>query len=94
MDIPGLIEKFGVSIGLLIYFIWRDYQTSKEHKADLKDIANKAVQSIDKSTESIVDSTNSIVKNTEVISNNSNILNTIQGVLLKYKGGSQDGNGN
>lgn len=93
MDIAEIVSKFGLPTGLLIYFIWRDYQTSKEHKADLKEIANKAVQAIDKSTDAINESTKQITKDCEVIGENSDIMNTVKGVLLQ-KGGAQNGTGN
>lgn len=78
MDLGALVQNLGFPIAIAVYFIWRDYQTSKEHKADLKDIANKAVQAIDKSTDAINDST-------DAISNNSHILERVNGVLLARK---------
>jgi hypothetical protein len=95
MDIAELVNKFGLPVGLLLYFIWRDYQTSKEHKADMRDIAVKSVQAIDKSTEALNDSVDAIEKSTTAIGNNSNILNTVKGVLSmsNNKGsGNVDGN--
>jgi hypothetical protein len=50
----------------------------------LKDIANKAVQAIDKSTDAINDSTTAI-------SNNSHILERVNGVLLAKKEQSNGG---
>lgn len=81
MDIVTVVEKFGLAVGLLVYFIWRDYQTSKEHKADMRDIAIKSVQAIDKGTEALNDSTEVIRTNNGVISENTNIINRIKGVL-------------
>lgn len=75
MDLSALVQNFGFPVAIAVYFIWRDYQTSKEHKADLKEIANKAVQSIDKSTDAINDSIDAIGKN-------SHILERVNGVLL------------
>lgn len=79
----ALVQNLGFPVAIAVYFIWRDYQTSKEHKADLKEIANKAVQSIDKSTDAINDSI-------EAISNNSHILERVNGVLLARKEQSND----
>lgn len=93
MEAAALIEKFGLAIGLLIYFIWRDYQTSREHKADLKDIANKSVQAIDKGTEAIRDGIEVAEKSNKIIGENSNILNRVKGVLSVRKD-SHDGSGN
>jgi len=75
MDLGALVQNLGFPVAIAVYFIWRDYQTSKEHKADLKEIANKAVQSIDKSTDAINDSI-------EAIGKNSHILERVNGVLL------------
>lgn len=94
MEIAALIERFGLAIGLLIYFIWRDYKTSKEHKEDMRNIAVQSVKAIDRSTESIKDSVEVAEKSNKAIGENSNILNTVKGVLLKRNKGAQDGNGN
>lgn len=94
MDIASIIDKFGLPVGLLIYFIWRDFQTSREHKADLKDVANKAVQAIDKGTEAINDSAKVIEKSNTQLSENSNILNRVIGVLSTKNRGQNDGGGN
>lgn len=83
MDLGALVQNLGFPIAIAVYFIWRDYQTSKEHKADLKDIANKAVQAIDKSTDAIVDSTSAI-------SNNSHLLERVNGVLLSRREQTDD----
>lgn len=81
MDLGALVNQFGLPIGLLFYFIWRDYQTAKEHKADMRDIAIKSVQAIDKGTDAIGESTKALEANTVVISDNSDILNEVKGVL-------------
>jgi len=94
MDIATIVDKFGLPVGLLLYFIWRDYQTSKEHKADLKDVANKAVQAIDKSTDGLNESREVIEKSTLQMSENSNILNRVIGVLSTKNRDQRNGNGN
>lgn len=93
MDIAEIVSKFGLPTGLLIYFIWRDYQTSKEHKADMREIAIKSVQAIDKSTDAMLESTKAVEEGSQVIRENSDTLNTVKGVLLQ-KGGAQNGTGN
>lgn len=92
MDLGALVNQFGLPIGLLFYFIWRDYQTAKEHKADMRTIAIQSVQAIDKGTEAIKDSTTTTDKNTQVISDNSDILNEVKGVLSMR--GNTNGTGN
>lgn len=92
MELASVVERFGLAIGLLIYFIWRDYQTGKEHKADMRDIAIKSVQAIDKGTDAINDNTVEIKKNTSVISDNSDTLNQVKGVLLDDRS-TRNGNG-
>lgn len=83
MDLSALVQNFGFPVAIAVYFIWRDYQTSKEHKSDLKDIANKAVQAIDKSTDAINDSTSAIGKN-------SHLLERVNGVLLSRREQTDD----
>lgn len=51
MPIDQLVQNFGLPIGLLLYFIWRDYQTNKEYNNYIKDIAQKTVDAINRSTE-------------------------------------------
>ena len=51
MAIDQLVQNFGLPIGLLLYFIWRDYQTNREYNSYIKDIAQKAVDAINKSTQ-------------------------------------------
>lgn len=91
MDLVDLVKNFGLPTSIAIYFIWRDYQTSKEHKQDLKDIALKSVQAIDAGTESIKDSVELTQKNITALSENSNILNRVEGVLSNR--GYNNGNG-
>lgn len=76
-----LFQTLGLPLGLAIFFMFREYNTSKEHKQDLKDIAVKAVTAIDAGTEAIKDSTEAVKTNTTVVSNNSNILAEVKGVL-------------
>lgn len=101
MDIAEVIDKFGLPVGLLIYFIWRDFQTSREHKADLKNVANTAVQAIDKGTDAINDSVDAINKSTVAVdkstaqlSETSNIVNRAIGVLSSLNRGQGNGGGN
>ena len=51
MPLDQLVSSLGLPVGLLVYFIWRDYQTNKEYNQYIKDIAQKAVDAINKSTE-------------------------------------------
>lgn len=51
MPIDELVQKFGITVGLLLYFIWRDYKTTKEYNDYIKQIASQAVAAINKSTE-------------------------------------------
>lgn len=93
MDIASIIDKFGLPVGLLIYFIWQNYQTQKEHKADLKEVANKAIQAIDKSTDAIDESTTAVKANSSQLSDNSRTMNRVIGVL-SGRGSQSDGGGN
>lgn len=57
MGIEGLVEKFGVELGLLIFFIWQNWKTQKEHKEDMKGIVIQAVQALDKTSSALADIT-------------------------------------
>lgn len=85
-DIGALINQFGLPIALLLYFIWRDYQTNKEHKADMRDIAVKAVQALDKSTDAINEGTENTKKSNDLMSE-------VKGVL-SAQGGASNGRSN
>ncbi len=51
MDIAPLIKLFGLPVALLLYFIWQNTSISKEYNSYVKDIAQKAIDAINKSTE-------------------------------------------
>jgi len=51
MDIAPLIKDFGLPVALLPYFIWQNTSISKEYNSYVKDIAQKAIDAINKSTE-------------------------------------------
>lgn len=92
-DIGALINQFGLPVALLIYFIWRDYQTNREHKADMRDIAVKAVQALDKSTEVLEREAANTATNTEVIAEAKSLMSEVKGVL-STQGGASHGRSN
>lgn len=96
MDFGALVQSLGLPVATAAFFIWRDYQNSKEHKQDLKDIAIKSVQAIDAGTEAIKDSTEQMKLNNTALSENSNILSVTNSVLSNMKGRQQNelGRGN
>ena len=51
MDITALVKDFGLPVALLLYFIWQNTSISKEYNSYVKDIAQKAIDAINKSTE-------------------------------------------
>lgn len=51
MPIDQLVQNFGLPIGLLLYFIWRDYQTNREYNNYIKLIAQQTAEAINRSTE-------------------------------------------
>lgn len=51
MPDASLIKDFGLPVALLLYFIWQNASISKEYNNYVKDIAQKAVDAINKSTE-------------------------------------------
>lgn len=87
----ALATQVGVPTALLIFFVVRDYQSSKEHKADLRDTVTKAVTALDKSTDAINDAARIIERDTTAFSENSHILNDVK-VLLSNRGASHDRN--
>lgn len=51
MPDASLIKDFGLPVALLLYFIWQNTSISKEYNQYVKDIAQKAIDAINKSTE-------------------------------------------
>lgn len=51
MDLSALVQNFGLPVALLVYFIAQNTSISKEYNQYVKDIAQKAVDAINKSTE-------------------------------------------
>jgi hypothetical protein len=51
MPDASLIKDFGLPVALLLYFIWQNASLSREYNSYVKDIAQKAVDAINKSTE-------------------------------------------
>lgn len=51
MDLGALVKDFGLPVALLLYFIWQNASINKEYNSYVKDIAQKAVDAINKSTE-------------------------------------------
>ncbi len=51
MDLATLVKDFGLPVALLLYFIWQNTAISKEYNTYVKDIAQKAIDAINKSTE-------------------------------------------
>lgn len=94
MDLSALVQNFGFPVAIAVFFIWRDYQTSKEHKQDLKDIALKAVVAIDSNTEALRDSTEQTKLNTAALGENSNIMSEVKGVLSTRGANNGLANGN
>lgn len=51
MDLMQLVKDFGLPVALLLYFIWQNASINKEYNSYVKDIAQKAIDAINKSTE-------------------------------------------
>lgn len=51
MPIDQLVQNFGLPVGLLVWFIYQNYKIGKEYNDYIKNIAQKAVDAINKSTE-------------------------------------------
>lgn len=81
MDLVELIKQLGFPIAIAVYFIWQNGKLEKEHKGDIKTIANTAVEAINKNTESDKIVADALVKNNTVIENNGRIISRLEGVL-------------
>jgi len=86
MDLLTVVQTLGLPVGTAVFFIWRDYMSTKEHKQDLKDFAIKVVTALDGSTEAIKDSTEQIKLSNSTISENSDILAVANSLLSRQKG--------
>lgn len=64
MDIGELLQKYGINVGLMVYFIIQNFRISKEYNDYIKQISAQAVAALDKSTESI-DANNKILDRVE-----------------------------
>ena len=81
MDLVELIKQLGFPIAIAVYFIWQNGKLEKEHKSDIKTIANTAVEAINKNTESDKVVADQLVKNNTALSENGRIMNRLEGFL-------------
>ena len=73
-----LVKQFGLPVALSIFFIYQYIASNKEHKDDLKGIAQTAVTAIDKSTDAIDRNSDALIKATQTIDRSSYQLDRLE----------------
>lgn len=81
-DFGAILDKYGLPVATAGFFIWQYVKQAAEHKKDLKEIAVKAVQSIDASTEALKDNLEAAKTSKDVSERNITVLNRVEGLLL------------
>lgn len=92
MDLIELIKQLGFPVAIAVYFIWQNGRIEKEHKDDIKTIANTAVEAINKNTESDKVVADQLVKNNTALENNGRIINRLEGYLQSKPREQSNGN--
>ncbi|MFA5937329.1 MAG: hypothetical protein WC822_05665 [Candidatus Paceibacterota bacterium] len=81
MDLIEATKQFGFPVAIAIYFIWQNGRIEKEHKNDIRTIANQAIQALEKNTDSDKAVTEQLAKNNTALSDTNHLLSKIEGVL-------------
>lgn len=82
MDFGSILDKYGLPVATAAFFIFQYIKQAADHKKDLKEIAVKAVQSIDANTEALKDSAEQSKTIPPVLERNVTVLNRVEGVIL------------
>lgn len=82
MDFGAILDKYGLPVATAAFFIFQYIKQAADHKKDLKEIAVKAVQSIDANTEALKDSAEQSKTIPPVLDKNVTVLNRVEGLLL------------
>ena len=82
MDFGAILDKYGLPVATAAFFIFQYIKQAADHKKDLKEIAVKAVQSIDASTEALKDNVEQSKAVQPVLDKNITVLNRVEGLLL------------
>jgi hypothetical protein len=90
MDFGAILDKYGLPVATAAFFIFQYIKQAADHKKDLKEIAVKAVQSIDASTEALKDNLEAAKTAKDVSERNVTVLNRVEGLLLG-RGQKNDG---
>ena len=72
-----LIKQFGLPVAIAVFFIYQYIAASKEHKNDLKGIAQLATTALDKNTDALEENTKEREKSNSVIERNSVMLDRV-----------------
>ncbi len=92
MDFGAILDKYGLPVATAAFFIFQYIKQAADHKKDLKEIAVKAVQSIDANTEALKDNAEQSKTIPPVLDKNVTVLNRVEGLLLGR--GQNNGSGN
>lgn len=82
MDFTGVLDKYGLPVATAAFFIFQYVKQAADHKKDLKEIAVKAVQTIDANTEALKDTAEQYKAVKDVSERNVTVLTRVEGVLL------------
>lgn len=82
MDFGAILDKYGLPVATAAFFIFQYIKQAADHKKDLKEIAVKAVQSIDANTEAMKDNAEQTKTVPPVLERNVTALNRVEGLLL------------
>jgi len=93
MDFGAILDKYGLPVATAAFFIFQYVKQAADHKKDLKEIAVKAVQSIDANTEAMKDNAEQSNTVKPVLERNVTALNRVEGVLLGRGQNNDSGNG-
>lgn len=79
--IEELLKQFGFPIAVAVYFIYQNGKLEKEHKQDIRTIAQQAISALEKNTESDKAVTEQLAKNNTALSDTNHLLSKIEGVF-------------
>lgn len=79
--IEELLKQFGFPIAVAVYFIYQNGKIEKEHKQDIRTIAQQAISALEKNTESDKAVTEQLEKNNTALGDTNHLLSRIEGVL-------------
>lgn len=83
--IEELLKQFGFPIAVAVYFIYQNGKLEKEHKQDIRTIAQQAISALEKNTESDKAVTTELAKNNTALEDNNTLLSEMRGVMSQQR---------